>query len=129
MTDYSDLVIDHAQKPRNFGNLENPDGSARVDSSCGDWVQMMLQLDAEQRITAVRYLCFGCASALATASLLSELALGMAATEALAITSDNLISRMGGIPDEKTHCNQMSLSAFQQAVQAALNRRQEPVNA
>lgn len=129
MPNYSELVIDHAQKPRNFGQLENPDGNARVDSSCGDWVQMMLQLDADENIAAVRYLCFGCASALATASILSELAVGMSAADALAIDSDSLISRMGGIPDEKTHCNKMSLSAFQKAVENALSRRQERVHA
>ncbi len=129
MPSYSELVIEHAQKPRNFGNLEKPDGSARVASSCGDWVQMMLNLDSDQNISAVKYLCFGCASALATSSLLSEMAIGMPASEALALTSEKLISALGGLPDEKTHCNVMSLSAFQQAVQDALSRKVETVNA
>ncbi|MCC7477657.1 iron-sulfur cluster assembly scaffold protein [bacterium] len=124
MPSYSEIVIEHSQRPRNFGTLENPDGSARVASSCGDWVQMMLQLDADARISSVRYLCYGCASALATSSLLSELATGMEASKALELDPEAVMAAMGGLPEEKTHCNSMSLSAFKQAVQDALSHRQ-----
>jgi NifU-like protein involved in Fe-S cluster formation len=119
---YTERVTDHAQHPRNFGPLENPDGFGRVESPCGDWVEMRVQLDADRRLATVKFLCFGCASALATGSVITELAAGKTLPEARELAEDDVLRYLGGLPEEKTHCNTMSLAAFRAAIEDAMDR-------
>jgi len=73
MDKFTERMIDHAQNPRNLGLIEEPHGAGRAESSCGDWVLMMLTLDDEQRIADCRFQAIGCGSAVASASVITEM--------------------------------------------------------
>lgn len=116
MDQFSERMQDHARDPRNNGCVENPDGFSHTESACGDWVQMSLRLNAGQQIAECRFTSFGCGSAVASASVLTELARGKTLAEAARITADDVVAYLGGLPEHKLHCSKLSHDAFQAAV-------------
>jgi len=113
---YNDLVIDHFTNPRNVGELENPDGKAVVgDPSCGDQMKVAIKVD-NNRIVDIKFKSFGCPGAIATSSMVTELAKGKTIEEARLLTDDDIIIALGGIPERKKHCSLLGVTALLEAI-------------
>jgi nitrogen fixation NifU-like protein len=120
---YNDNVIRHFLDPINVGVLEHPDGVGVIgDMTCGDMMVMHIQV-CDDRLADIKYQVFGCAAAIATCSALSEMAMGNTLDEALAITDNDVIRYLGGLPDPKAHCSTGAASALHQAIADARARR------
>ena len=116
---YSEIVMEHFRNPRNVGRIENPDGKAVEGSpACGDMVAVYLKVDPEaQRITDVKFESYGCASNIATGSIITELAKGKTLEEAKSITWKQASEALGGLPPIKTHCSVLAVDGLRAAIQ------------
>lgn len=116
---YNETVLDHFMNPRNAGQLppEETNGFGLAgDPSCGD--QMMLWICVrEGRIARIAFKSFGCPGAIATSSMLTVLALGKTLPEAQALTDDDVVAALGGIPERKKHCSLLGVRALQAALE------------
>ena len=111
-------VMALAQQPLNMGQIADAHGVGFEGSACGDWVRMWIKLDATGRIDDAKFQAYGCASALASSSVLTELAKGKTVAEALAVTADDVMAILGGLPEQKTHCSVLSYTAYRNALEA-----------
>jgi nitrogen fixation protein NifU and related proteins len=115
---YTPLAREHFRNPRNVGEIERPDGRGTFgDPSCGDYIEVTIRVnELENRLTDVKFLVRGCAGAISTSSMMTELATGKTFEEALAIVDNDIIRALGGLPKRKQHCSLLGLQALQQAI-------------
>lgn len=113
---YTEQVMDHFMHPRNMGEIENADGVGEVgNAKCGDIMKMFLKID-DGVITDCKFKTYGCASAIATSSIATEMIKGHKVEEALALSNKAVVEALGGLPAHKIHCSVLA----EQAIKAAL---------
>jgi len=130
---YSELVMEHFRHPHNVGRIEDPDARAIEGSpACGDMVAVYLKVDPEtQRITDIKFESYGCASNIATGSIITELAKGKTLEEARQITWKQASEALGGLPPIKAHCSVLAVDGLRAAIENyeerhGLVKEQEP---
>ncbi len=113
---YSEKVMDHFLHPRNVGVIENADGVGEVgNAKCGDIMKIYLKIE-DDIIKDVKFETFGCASAIASSSMATELIKGQRVEEAMTLTNKAVAEALDGLPDYKMHCSVLA----EEAIQAAL---------
>jgi NifU-like protein len=117
MWEYTDKVQQHFMQPQNVGEVENPSGTGDVGSlACGDALKLTIKVDENDIIVDAQFKTFGCASAIASSSVLTELIKGMPVDEAAKITNEDIAEALGGLPKEKMHCSVMGREALEAAI-------------
>jgi len=116
---YSEIVMEHFRNPRNVGRMQDPDAKSIEGSpACGDMVAVYLKVDPEtQRITDINFESYGCASNIATGSIITELAKGKTLDEAKKITWKQASDALGGLPPIKAHCSVLAVDGLRAAIQ------------
>lgn len=118
---YTKKVIEHFRKPKNYGRMEKPDGVGKVGNPvCGDvmWLYIKVGKDKKNReiIKDIKFETFGCVAAIATSSVITDLAKGKTLEEAMKIEREEIIKSLGGLPPIKIHCSVLAASALAEAI-------------
>ncbi|MCL1941226.1 MAG: Fe-S cluster assembly scaffold protein NifU [Synergistaceae bacterium] len=113
---YSDKVIDHFQNPRNVGSIENADGTGESGNpKCGDIMKVFIKVE-DNIITDIKFKTFGCASAIASSSMATELVKGKSLDEAWGLTDKAVAEALDGLPPIKMHCSVLAEEAIHGAI-------------
>jgi nitrogen fixation NifU-like protein len=122
---YSKKVMEHFMNPRNVGVIENPDGYGKVGNPvCGDVMEIFIKVK-DDIITDIKFRTFGCGSAIATSSMVTELAKGKHVDEAVKITRGDVASELDGLPAQKMHCSNLAADALHEAIKDYKNKKQK----
>ncbi len=115
--EYSDTLLEHFRNPRNQGEIEDADGKAMEgDFKCGDAMAMYIKVK-DERIEDIKFQSFGCAAAIAAASMTTKIVKGKTVEEAEEITSKAIVEALGGVPKLKLHCTAMAAVTLKKAIE------------
>ena len=121
---YSEKVMEHFTNPRNVGTIENPDGYGKIGNPvCGDLMEIYIKVK-DDIITDIKFKTFGCGSAIATSSMVTEMAKGMKIDEAMKITRNNVADELDGLPPQKMHCSNLAADALHKAIEDYKNKKE-----
>ena len=113
---YSEKVMEHFQNPRNVGEIENADGiGTEGNPTCGDLMTIYIKVE-DNIITDVKFKTFGCGAAIATSSMITEMAVGKTIEDALKITRNDVADELEGLPPVKMHCSNLAADALRAAI-------------
>lgn len=113
--------------PKNLGKIENPDGVGKVGNLvCGDVMWLYIKVKGN-KITDIKFETFGCAAAIATSSMITDLAKGKTIEDALKISRDDVIKSLGGLPSVKIHCSVLATDALYEAIYDYLSKNKKPI--
>ncbi|MBR5059211.1 MAG: Fe-S cluster assembly scaffold protein NifU [Clostridia bacterium] len=122
---YSEKVMDHFRNPRNVGVIENADGVGEVgNAKCGDIMKMYLKID-DDTVTDVKFETFGCASAVASSSMATELIKGKPVNEVMKLTNKAVAEALDGLPEYKMHCSVLAEEAIRNALEDYYSKHPE----
>ncbi|MFP3985314.1 MAG: Fe-S cluster assembly scaffold protein NifU [Candidatus Bathyarchaeia archaeon] len=122
---YSEKVMEHFRNPRNVGEIPNADGVGTVGNPvCGDMMTIYIKVK-DNRIADVKFKTFGCGAAVATSSMITELAKGKTLEEAIKITRKNVADSLGGLPPVKMHCSNLAADALHEAIKDYQKKQEE----
>ena len=114
---YSAKVMDHFSNPRNVGEMPDATAVGEVgNAKCGDIMKIYLKIDENEIITDCKFETFGCASAIATSSMATELIKGKPVAEALTLTNSAVVEALDGLPPAKVHCSVLAEEAVKMAI-------------
>jgi nitrogen fixation NifU-like protein len=121
---YNEKVVDYFMNPRNVGSLDDANGVGEVGNPrCGDVMKIYLNVDENDIIRDIKFETFGCAAAIATSSMATEMVKGMRIDEALKITNKDVAKELGGLPPVKLHCSLLAEEALRAAISDYSNRK------
>jgi len=113
---YSEKVMDHFSNPRNVGEIEDANGVGEVgNASCGDIMKIFLKVE-DNVIKDIKFKTFGCGAAIATSSMVTEMAMGKTLEEALELTNQAVAEALDGLPAAKMHCSNLAAAALHEAI-------------
>ena len=122
---YSEKVVEHFKNPRNVGQIPDADGEGTVGNPiCGDLMTFYIKVK-DGRIVDIKWNTFGCGAAIATSSMISEMAKGKTIDEALKITRKDVAEGLDGLPPIKMHCSNLAADALHAAIKAYLEKKSE----
>ncbi len=118
---YSEILMEHFKNPRNQGEIDKPDGVGEVGNPvCGDMMKIYIKVgknsQGEEILDDIKFQTLGCGAAIASSSMLTEMAKGMKVDEALKITREQIAEKLGGMPKEKIHCSVLAAEGLKKAV-------------
>lgn len=120
---YNEKVMEHFKNPRNVGELEHADGVGQVGNPvCGDVMKIFIKVK-NGKISDIKFKTYGCVSAIATTSMLTEMAKGKTLKEAKKITRDDVAEALGGLPPIKMHCSNLAADALRKAIEDYENKQ------
>lgn len=124
---YSDKVMEHFQNPRNVGEIEDADGVGTVGNpTCGDLMTIYIKVK-DDRIEDIKFKTFGCGAAIATSSMVTEMAMGKTIDEAMEITRNDVAENLEGLPPVKMHCSNLAADALHAAIDNYREKKGEKV--
>jgi len=120
---YNDKIMEHFKNPRNVGEIEDPDGVGRVGNPvCGDVMELYIKVN-DGIIVDAKFKTFGCAAAIATSSMVTEMVKGKSIEEALKISNKAVVEALDGLPPAKVHCSVMAEEALKAAIEDYLEHQ------
>ena len=123
--EYSELVIEHFQNPRNVGVIQDADGTGKMGSPiCGDLMEIYIKVD-NNHIADIKFRTFGCGAAIASGSMASEMIKGKSLAEAEALTDEDVAKALGGLPEKKLHCSNLAASTLHEAIEDYRSKHNE----
>ncbi|MDD4170309.1 MAG: Fe-S cluster assembly scaffold protein NifU [Desulfotomaculaceae bacterium] len=122
---YSEKVMDHFNNPRNVGEIQDCSGVGEVGNPvCGDIMKIFIQVE-DNIIKDIKFKTFGCGAAIATSSMVTEMAKGKTIEEALKITKQSVADKLDGLPPQKMHCSNLAADALHKAIEDYQNSQEK----
>ena len=122
---YSETAIEHSMNPKNVGDMEDADGFAKVTGSCGDTMEIWIKVKNDT-ITNATFMTDGCGTSIASGSIVTEMAKEKSIAEARKISRQDVLSALGGLPEESQHCALLAANTLKEAIRDYLTMKKEP---